>query len=210
MKHNHAEPANHRSRWTLRELKYVEAHYGHQRTEDIALYLKRSTTAVCMAAVSLGVTRKGPERWSAEEDRILQTHYPAGVPVDTLMAMLSGRTRRTIQFRAGKLGLMRPDRWTQEECDILRQYYPLMGSRTTEKLPGREAYALRLKARALGIAFQGTGSGTEWTEDEIRRLKHYCRLPLDELAALFPGRTKGAVKRKRENMRRNPAAHGTR
>ncbi len=202
MKGNKIKPGNHRSRWTIQELRYVEKYYGHQKVTEIAMYLQRSESAIRMAAAALGLTT-AQRPWSEEEKQILMTHYSEGRRIRWLMEQLPGRSRETIYWMAEKMKLVSAYNWTKKECDILRQYYPSMGSRTLTMLPGREPSSIRFKAKKMGIRFEATGYGTVWTPEEKQKLLENIHLPLTTLSGFFPKRTLKAVKRARENLRRN-------
>lgn len=70
-------------------------------------------------------------------------------------------------------------------------------------LPGREPYAVRFKAKTMGLRFEGTGYGTVWTPEEKQKLLENIHLPLTMLSGFFPDRTRTAVKKAREIVRRN-------
>lgn len=100
---------NHRKPWTLRELAFVEKHYGSMATAAIAAHLGRTPTSVRMAAHSMGCSsgNKTYTPWSDEEKEIVRTHYAKGYA--HVMTLLPGCTRRAIQWMANRLGVMAPE-----------------------------------------------------------------------------------------------------
>ncbi|MFP1840737.1 hypothetical protein [Lonsdalea quercina] len=133
---NPAECRNRRSRWTLREMRYVENHYATRTAADIGVSPGRPASSVACTACKSGVTRRKAELWTEEEKAVIYVHYAAGMLMQDVMALLPGRTRGTILAKADKLGIKRPSRWSQKECDILKDYYPSEGQKAYE--PGVE------------------------------------------------------------------------
>ncbi|MFP1729428.1 hypothetical protein [Lonsdalea quercina] len=152
---NPAECRNRRSRWTLREMRYVENHYATRTAADIGVSPGRPASSVACTACKSGVTRRKAELWTEEEKAVIYVHYAAGMLMQDVMALLPGRTRGTILAKADKLGIKRPSRWSQKECDILKDYYPSEGQKAAERLPSRTADAAKSKACEPGVEYQG-------------------------------------------------------
>ncbi|MBF4114203.1 hypothetical protein [Enterobacter cloacae] len=162
---NKTQCRNYRSRWTLQEMRYIEAHYGTRPAKDIAAHLGRPVTSVCAMASSLGLTH--PSRlWTEEEDAVLFATWAQGVPREAVMARLPGRAWTAIRFRAVKLGLFRPGRWSTKELGILRTHYPEEGMAVTRRLQGRTLDAVKLKAREIGVKVAGVTPGRSWRDEE--------------------------------------------
>lgn len=196
---------NHRSHWTLRELAFVEKHYGSMATVAIAERLGRSPGSVRVAARAMGCTsgNKASVPWSDEEKEIVRTHYARGSTY--VMTLLPGRTRQTIQWMAGELGVGWARSWTPEEERVLAAYYPEQGTAVADLLPGRTAEAVKIRASDRGIKYHGGGSAGPriWSEEEKRLLAENDHLKFPELLKLFPHRTRLSVKKARERLRRN-------
>lgn len=195
-----AECRNRRSRWTVQEMRYVEKHYATRTAADIGASLGRPASSVACIACKLGVTRRKAELWTDEEKAVIYVHYAAGMPMQDVMVLLPGRTRRTILAMADKLGIKRPSRWSQKECDILKDWYPSEGRKAAERLPGRTADAVKLKACELGVEYQGGGNNQAWYDDEWAILKQNLHLTLPELVQLLPGRSLFAVEQARTRL----------
>ncbi|WP_370427696.1 hypothetical protein AB9C65_10850 [Klebsiella pasteurii] len=195
---------NHRSPWTLRELVFVEKHYGSMATAAIADQLGRTPTSVRAAARSMGCSsgNKTYGPWTDEEKEIVRTHYAKGSA--QVMALLPGRTRQTIQWMANKLGVTSARSWSREEERILATYYPEQGVVVADCLPGRTAEAVKLKACDMGIRYLGGESAGQrmWSEEEQRLLIRNDHLIFPELLKLFPHRSRLSVKTARERLRR--------
>ncbi|MGV3344526.1 hypothetical protein ACGVWS_01835 [Enterobacteriaceae bacterium LUAb1] len=204
MKNADTENRNHRSRWTTSELNYVETQYRKVPTSDIAAYLGRTLPAVRSVVQQLGLSKQTHE-WTKAEKHILQTHYARGEGITRIMALLPGRTRKTIFTMAQTLGVSSARNWASREQQILRKYYPLLGTTTVRYLPGRTAEAIKIKANELGLRFTGiNGHGVTqrmWSDEEWQRLAENLHKPNTELMALFPGRSLFSVKRAKDRLR---------
>lgn len=127
------------------------------------------------------------------------------------MALLPGRTRQTIQWMANKLGVVSGRSWSREEEYILATYYPQQGAAVADRLPGRTAEAVKLKASDMGIRYCGGGNAGQriWRKEEKRLLAENDHLKLPALLKLFPHRTRLSVRKARERLRRKKSVHRT-
>lgn len=148
-----ADYRNHRSAWTIRELKIVETCYGRESTAAIARRLGRTAAAVRQKAVALGLSGTSIH-WSSQEEEVLRNEYARGEGISHVMTLLPGRTRKTIFQKARMLGITSGRSWTEEECRILAENYPIKGG-AMEGLPNRTPEAIKIKASYLGIRFTG-------------------------------------------------------
>jgi len=155
---------------------------------------------VACIACKLGVTRRKVKLWTEAEKEVIYVHYAAGMNMQDIMAKLLGRTHGTILAMADKLGIKRPSRWSQKECGILKAHYPSEGRKVADRLPGRTADAVKLKACELGIEYQGGGNNQAWYEDEWDVLKKNLHLTLPELILLLPGRSLFAIEQVRTRL----------
>jgi hypothetical protein len=121
-----ADYRNHRSTWTIRELKIVETCYGRESTAAIARRLGRTAAAVRQKAVALGLSGTSIH-WSSQEEEVLRNEYARGEGISHVMTLLPGRTRKTIFQKARMLGITSGRSWTEEECRILAENYPIKG-----------------------------------------------------------------------------------
>lgn len=193
---------NHRAPWTLRELRFVEKHYGKMETTAIAEYLGRSPASVASAASKLRASGKVTEPWTEAEKDIVRTYYAKGS--GHVMARLPGRTRKTINWMAQKLGVVSGRNWSRNEVSLLKRHYPERGTAVADLLPGRTQDAVKIKACEMGILFRGCRDGTQqmWNGAEWRRLEINAHLPLRELLALFPYRTRSSVQHARVRLKK--------
>ncbi|TNL06723.1 hypothetical protein CYD30_19640 [Kosakonia cowanii] len=142
------KPRNHRSAWTLKELRFVEEHYGKIPAREIAIELGRTLLSVKTTARSLGYRKiQSMLPWTEDEIAILRTHYAGGAGIHRVSELLPGRNPRAITAHARKLGIQSgrylARAWSEEELAILKQYYPALGVRVAEKLPGRTQNAAK-------------------------------------------------------------------
>ncbi|MGU3416640.1 SANT/Myb-like DNA-binding domain-containing protein [Enterobacteriaceae bacterium C34A] len=204
-------PRNHRTRWTLQELHYLEMNYGKADTAKIAEVLGRSVVSVRLAAKSFGCRKiKVLVPWSKEEIQILRDHYSTGEGLQRISKRLPGRSIKAIATHARKLGIQSgiylARSWSEKEVTLLEQYYPTLGVKTVAKLPGRTENALKLMARKLGIEFQG---GKEhgahqriWTQKEWQKLEDNFHLSPLALLEGFPGRSVTSIAKAKERLRK--------
>ncbi|EBP4342236.1 hypothetical protein UK30_10315 [Salmonella enterica] len=187
---------NHRQEWTTRELRFVKTHYGTMKTTEIAKKLGRTVVSVRLEAQSLGCCKSSSILWTEKEEKIIRREYASGTPVERIMELLPGRTRNAIVLRAAKLKVNNVRLWRKEEEQLLKQYYPTMGTCVAEMLPGRTALAVRVMANNMGIIFHGSEESRRkiWSKEECLLLEKNNHLPLTELAALFPGRSRVSVR----------------
>ncbi|MEG2039564.1 MAG: SANT/Myb-like DNA-binding domain-containing protein [Hafnia sp.] len=120
------------------------------------------------------------------------------------MALLPGRTRGTIQWMAGKLGVVSARSWTPEEEQILATGYPALGTEVAGQLPGRTPEAVKIKACDMGIKYLGSEYAGQqmWSQEEQICLARNDHLVFADLLKLFPHRSWLSVKKARERLRR--------
>lgn len=194
---------NHGSPWSIRELTFVENHYGRMKTASIAVYLGRSPVSVRAAARSLGCSRKNSAPWTDAEKDIVRAHYAKGGHY--VSTLLPGRSLSMIVWMARMLGAESARKWSHEEECLLTALYPTQGTAMVDRLPNRTAEAVKLKACEMGVKFCGGGEGVRqrvWSEDEWMRLSQHDHLMLSELLVLFSDRSRLSVKKARERLRK--------
>lgn len=192
---------NHRSAWTLRELKIVESSYGREPTAAIARRLGRTAAAVRQKAVALGLGGTSTH-WSRREEEVLRNKYARGDGINHVMTLLPGRTRKTIFQKARMLGITSGRSWTNDECHILAKNYPSKGM-SMEGLPDRTPEAIKIKASCLGIRFMGddTSVSRPWTDAEKSILAENLGRYITELYPLFPDRSPRAIQKARDRLK---------
>lgn len=195
---------NHRTAWTLRELNYVEQHYGKIPTVQIAEHLGRTPTSVRGAVQKLGLGRPAAEFWTEEEKDVIRTWYALGAGIAFVATLLPGRARKSIATMAHNMGVTSARSWNSQECQVLKQFYPEQGTAVANMLPGRTAEAVKIKACEMGIKYRGSNNGRQrmWSDEEQLRLQYHDHLQLPDLLKLFPDRSFASVKKARERFRR--------
>lgn len=197
-------PKNHHASWTIRDLQYLEQYYGSMPVADISVHLGRTPGAVRLMADKLGCrTEKHP--WSSAEMDILRVFYRVGVSALTLQQLLPGRSISAIFTMAEKMGVVSGRFWSKEEVSLLQKHYPDKGVAVKEQLPGRSVMSIRKMARRLGLKkrAEGTGGYRTWSEEELRRLEKHSHLSARVVqATLFPDRTRYAVEKARERLKK--------
>ncbi len=193
---------NYRMPWTLGDLNFVEKNYGRMETSEIAEHLGRTPASVMSTACNLRVQVKKNEPWTEAEKEIVRDYYAKGS--DHVMARLPGRTRKTINWMAKKLGIVSGRSWTRKEVSLLKKYYPVRGTAVADLLPGRTQEAVKIKACEMGILFRGCSEGKQqiWSEAELQCLEKNAHLTPSALLALFPYRTRSSVQHARERLRK--------
>ncbi|MBK0126077.1 hypothetical protein IAE30_20255 [Pantoea sp. S61] len=183
---------NHRSRWTLAELRWVEKHYGVTPTKEIARKLGRTPSAINAAAMGLGVSADASTLWSEEEMDVLRNEYARGEGIRLVMSLLPGRTRITIFQKARMMGITSARSWSDEECRVLAEHYPQLGTKVAGMI-GRTAEAVKIKACEMGIGVAGLTKARKWSEEEISLLIINLDKSPAEIRLLFPNRTSKSV-----------------
>lgn len=146
---------NHRSPWSLKEMRYIERHYGRSKTRDIAKKLGRTPTAIRLQAQKLGCYQSKRLRWSEGEKEQVFASYQRGEGIESLQKVLPHRSKQAIFAMAESLGLFSQRRWREWEVDLLRKYYGTMGTKIAKQLNNRTQDSIRQKARSLGLVYIG-------------------------------------------------------
>lgn len=144
---------NHRSPWSLKEMRYIERHYGRSKTRDIAKKLGRTPTAIRLQAQKLGYYQSKRLRWSEDEKELIVASYTQGEGIISLQNVLPHRSRQAIFAMAESLGLLSQRRWREWEINLLRKYYGTMGTKIAKQLNNRTQDSVRQKARSLGLVY---------------------------------------------------------
>ena len=149
---------NHRSRWTLQEIRYIESHYGSTKTRDIAKKLGRTATAIRLQAQKLGCNKSKKPLWREDEKERIIVSYTHGEGIASLEKALPHRSRQAIFAMAESMGLRSQRRWRQWEIDLLRAHYDQMGTKIIKQLNHRTQDGVRQKARSLGLVYKHNGA----------------------------------------------------
>lgn len=131
-------------------------------------------------------------RWTAEEDRILQQKYAilgANIP-----ELITNHTRNAIMQRAYSMGLCfegSRGTWTAEEDRILQQEYAVLGADIPELLRNHTRVAIRQRANDRGLRLEG--SVRVWTAEEDRILQQKYEVLGTDIPELLRNRTRNAI-----------------
>ena len=138
----------------------------------------------------LGYGRGWGRPWLAEEDDLIRNAYAAGKSLTPLQERL-GRTRTSIAYRAGELGLQgthaRPSGWRTEppwtgaEIAILQRDYGLVPTPELAERLGRRKGGVFNKAWSLGLKHGYCRPFSE-TEEQAIRIARDCGLSLTDLS----------------------------
>ncbi|MGR2738373.1 hypothetical protein ACUY1T_07970 [Billgrantia sp. Q4P2] len=200
--------------WTERELSVLQRHYAAlgaaqvhhahlpHRTVKAIQHKARQLNLVYRAAGTSSVSR----RWTDEELARFRQHYGT-LPVPELQRRyFPERSAAALRRLATGLGLSRADYsqpWSDEEIALLRHHYAQGGPPAAAKaLPHRSSVSLRGKAKKLGLHCPVPVAGEGWTEEERQRLACLQHLPLPELLAHFPERSRRSIDSQRSRLRR--------
>lgn len=180
----------------------MERHYRTLGPEELQRrYLPdRTLGGLYNMGAKLGLVRKHRKTlWSEEEIELLLRHYGELSLHDLQQRYFPHRTRSSIMGAAGRFGARsQVVDWSDEELRILQQVYPEGGAEAVRRhLPSRTANQIVYKASLHGIYRRIW----RWTEEEIQQLMAHQHLQSEELAALFPQRTKKAVTTKLREIR---------
>lgn len=193
------------SEWTVTDLTFLEENYRTMPLSDIARTLGRTPGSVRLMAYKLACQEKVLSRWTDKEDEIIREHYAAGAGVAFIVTLLKGRTPSAIFARADTLSVTSGRYWREDELQILRDQYPIIGTGVLELLPGRTVDAVRIIAGRLGIhkSRNSTEGFRPWSDEEWTLLEQNMHLSIaEQQATLFPSRTKRAVEKARERLKK--------
>lgn len=205
MTHDNVPPENHFLLWTVKDLSFLENHYGAMSVAELAVILKRTPGAVALMADRLGCCKKKSIPWSEAEMDIIRNHYSQGVEAEALTRLLPGRSVRAIFSRAEAMGVLSGRFWREDELHILRSGYPMLGMEVMRQLPGRNADAVKIMARRLGLkkSRESLAGFRPWSEEEWALLENNMHLSVaEQQATLFPDRSNKAVEKARGRLLR--------
>jgi RNA polymerase sigma-B factor len=166
----------------------------------LARRVRRPVEQVRVRRRRLGLGRPGARRYTAAEDSVLRSEWPAGADVDALARRL-GRSADALRLRARQLGLHRPPprrRWSASEDAIVRDGYAsgLSCNEVAAALAPRTPTAVAARARRLGLATYGR----RWTAEDDVRLRRILALRSVDHAARLLGRTPEGVRRRARKL----------
>lgn len=199
---------NNRARWTVGDLTFLEHNYSSMSVAEIAVRLGRTPGAVGLMADKLGCRKKKNAHWSEAEIDIIRDHYARGAEARSLTQLLPGRSISAIFSMAETLGVQSGRFWREEELGILKEGYPRVGTEVTERLPGRNAMSVKIMAKRLGLKKSRSSKAgfSPWGDEEWILLEKNMHLDVAEQQdVLFPDRTKRAVEKARERLKKRIA-----
>lgn len=185
--------------WTAAEDAVLCGCYLRDGVHRLAGRLNRTPQAVRARAHKLGLAARR-RRWREWEDDIIRKAY-AGPPQRagaTAARRLTHRALASIYKRAECLGLTAPVEWTRREDNILRRAWDEgegAANRAHARLRRRTVYALRSRAKRLGLHVRGAAPCWTPAEDAIVR-REWARGSLgavDRVRAELPRRSRKAI-----------------
>jgi len=197
---------NNRSRWTIRDIRFIEQNYRTLSLADIATRLERTPGAVALMAYKLGCRRKPCLPWTEQEKDIIRVHYAGGAGIANVMKLLPTRSEKAIFAMAKTLGITSGKRWRKDELRILAECYPEYGTDRVARLLNKSPESVKLKASRMGISYRGCivdeGTFRIWSEEEWALLEKTLHLGVTEQMLLLPGRTRLSIEKARERLKK--------
>lgn len=197
---------NNRSRWTTRDIRFIEQHYRTLALTDIATRLGRTPGAVALMAYKLGCRRKPCAPWTEQEKEIIRVHYAGGAGIANVMKLLPTRSEKAIFAMAKAIGIASGKRWRKDELRTLEKFYPEYGTDRVACLLNRSPESVKLKASRMGIRYRGCaidgGVFRIWSPEEWTKLEKTMHLSVAEQMVLLPGRTRLSVEKARERLKK--------
>lgn len=184
---------NHQSAWTVKDIRFVEQHYGRRSVEEIARRLGRSVGAVRRVAHQSGVGKTRSQPWTEEERELLRLHYDKGT--DYMQTLLPGRTQLAINAQASKLGIAYKTNWSGQERQYLKDNYGLIPATKIAQILGRGVSGVRSMAREMNLGKRTITSSKPWTEREMTIMREHCNQDawIVRVQAFLPERTRAAI-----------------
>ncbi|CAB1218649.1 hypothetical protein [Klebsiella michiganensis] len=139
---------NHLSPWTIKDIQYVEQHYGRLPTEEIAIKLGRSAGAMQRIALTSGVGKPGSRPWIEDERSLIRLHYHKGL--EYMQTLLPGRTRQAIYAQASHLGVT-VSNWSNQERQFLKDHHGIMPVSKIASILGRSPEGVRRMAYDMNL-----------------------------------------------------------
>lgn len=194
------------NRWTESEIEILRQNKEKTGEELLALLPERSLSQIRLKRSVLGLSKKRAE-WSDEKDEVIRNH-PELTPKRLKEDFLPEMSVDQIIGRKMKL-LGKTDKrilWSTEEDEILRTNYNCSDQELSELLPKRTINAIQARRVLLGLPTATGKLNKKWTEEEKQFVANY---PLEELTALLPGRTEGAIRQMKQKIRQIKTTGGT-
>jgi len=162
--------------WTKEEEEYLLKNWNKKTVEEIMKYLNRQRNSVERKAYRLGLdTRKKKENlqkrpWEDYENEIIIANYDTKTS-EQISKMLKDRSANAVRKQAKKLGLAGSVRaWTDEELEILMEKWGRMTVKGIARKLGRTEYAIKNKARVLGLKDQASAGGLYYSPAEVSEI----------------------------------------
>ncbi|RRW70231.1 hypothetical protein EGJ48_15065 [Pantoea dispersa] len=183
---------NHQSSWTIKDIQFVEQHYGQLPTVDIAIKLGRTVGSVKRIAQQSGVGKTSSQPWTEDERSLVRQHYHKGL--DYMLTLLPGRTRQAINTQAGHLGVT-VSNWSEQERQYLKDHHDSMPVSKIASTLGRSPGGVRRMAYEMNLGKKARRPSKPWTGQEMEILRTHSSQEawIVRVQPLLPGRTRGAI-----------------
>jgi hypothetical protein len=128
--------------------------------------------------------------WTLSEDQILHERY--ALDGSSIIASLLGRTRKAVQRRAFRLGIVATrSKWSKSEIKTLKQNASASLDELDKLLPRKSRAAIGTKRQRLGLQ---TIFVFDWTDQKRDRLiELWPQASWEEIEAEFPGVNRHAI-----------------
>ena len=188
--------------WTESEIEILKQNKDKTGDELCVLLPGRSLHQIWLKRSKLGLSKKRAE-WDDDKDEIIRNH-PDLSPKKIHENFLPDMSVDQITGRKMKL-LGKTDKrilWSTEEDEILRANQDHSARDLSKLLPGRTIHAIKARRVLLGIPTPAGRSNKKWTDEEKQIILNH---PLEELTALLPRRTEGAIRQMKQKMKTEAA-----
>ena len=185
---------NHRARWTIADITFVEQYYRQLSAADIGESLGRTASAVIMQASLLGLTDRGS--WSRAEKDYLKKIYgelPTKEIADKLGRSISAVRAMVVKLALGKWHNVP---WTAAELALMQEHYGKGIDEIKALLPDRTREAIFVQAGKMGLT-----ETRFWQPDEDRVLiAFYPESGVAGVQERLPHRTNPAIKHRATSL----------
>lgn len=174
------------NKWSKEELKLLKEKYPKSSKDELVqLFPKRTFESIQLKANRMKVRKEysvDGNEWREDEVSILKEHFALSTN-NELTKYLPGRSIRSIQAKAERLGLRKKNRknredWSYEDNKLFIKYYPIM---TTKDLI-RTHFPNKTKKQIDDKAYRLNLYKTDETKEEARKQQG------EMLSAKFKGR----------------------
>ncbi len=184
--------------WTSKEDSILINNIDMPTRELLILLPKRTTHAISIRKIFLGIAKIKNKPWSKEEDDILFNNRMKSN--SELSNSFLNRTTNSISVRKAKLGIVEHF-WTKEEDDIIKQNENKTNEELSILLPKRTIGSIKTRRQSFKLFTDKPREKYTKKEDDIlikNKDKTY-----NELFILLPNRNKASIKSRKRSLKLN-------